>query len=47
MAVTLTSNGSADSNLYKWIVKKVNLLRFSIDGLSTTYVILENMVILV
>lgn len=37
MAVTLTSNGSADSNLYKWIAKKVNLLRFSIDGLSTTY----------
>lgn len=37
MAVTLTTNGSADISCYKEILKYVNLLRFSVDGLHEVY----------
>jgi Predicted Fe-S oxidoreductases len=37
MALTLTTNGSADVSFYRELMQYVNLLRFSIDGLSDVY----------
>ncbi|GHV47838.1 hypothetical protein FACS189499_06040 [Clostridia bacterium] len=37
MAITLTTNGSANIDFYKNLIPKVNLIRFSMDGLNSTY----------
>jgi MoaA/NifB/PqqE/SkfB family radical SAM enzyme len=37
MAVTMTTNGSANVNFYLDIIEKLDLIRFSIDGLYSIY----------